>query len=292
MTVNQFKQNEAFRLVFSFGCRFSFFLFEIGRRNNGERSLCVDKFLSVTKNTVFFLFKYIWVVFLVLVVNYFIYQNSFSWSHSDEKEATNTLKSNEDVIFIVVEEDYSGVKGNEFDSLSESLQTWAFDERHKKFYLKYEKLLPYVKTGEETYYDNTKVILLYDRGFDSFERYSEVVSIATFPYKYYFNKKPFIAITSIDEDGTVFLEYKDKRIQLKPEERYSTRAVNGFQLSKTTIKNHGVYKKDQFLPFKEAKEKAKNTKKNGKQTGNQPSDAPGLEEVDAPKKLELPNIHQ
>lgn len=247
----------------------------------------MDKFLSVTKNTALFLFKYIWVVFLVLIVNYFIYQNSFSWNQADEKHATNTLKNNEDVIFIVVEENYSGVKGSEFDSLSDSLQTWAFDERHKKFYLKYEKLLPYVKVGEETYYDNTKVILLYDRGFDSFERYSEVVSIATFPYKYYFNGKPFIAITSIDADGTVFLEYKEKRIQLKPEERYSTRAVNGFQLSKTSIKNHGIYKKDQFLPFEDEK---KETKKGNKEKGKAGIDD-ALEE-DAPKKLELPNIHQ
>lgn len=250
----------------------------------------MESFLKVAKNAVFFLFKYIWVVFLLLVVNYFIYQNSFSWNQEDENKATNRLKSNEEVIFIVVEEDYSGTQGSDFDSLSESLRTWEFDERHKKLYLKYEKLLPYTKTGEETYYDNTKVILLYDRGFDSFERYSEVLSIATFPYKYYFNGKPFITVRSIDEDGTVFLEYKDKRIQLKPQDDYSTRAINGFQLSKTKIKNHGIYKKDQFLPFKD--ETKKKTKKGSKAKGNEDDSDSVADEAEAPKKLELPNIHQ
>lgn len=263
-------------------------MFELGKRNDGERSLHVEKFLNVAKNTVLFLFKYIWVVFLVLVVNYFIYQNSFSWNQQDENNASNTLKNNEEVIFIVVEEEYSGVRGSEFDSLSDSLRTWEFDERHKKLYVKYEKLLPYTKVGEETYYDNTKVILLYDRGFDSFERYSEVMSIATFPYQYYFNGKPFITIRSIDEDGTVFLEYKDKRIQLKPQEGYSARALNGFQLSKTKIKNHGIYKKDQFLPFKE--ETNDKTKKGNKGKGK--DNEPLTEEEEQPKKLELPNIHQ
>lgn len=265
-------------------------MFEYGKGNDGERSLHVETFFKLAKNTILFLLKYIWVVFLLLVVNYFIYQNSFSWNQQDENNATNQLKNNEDVIFIVVEEDYSGSKGSDFDSLSESLRTWEFDERHKKLYVKYEKLLPYVKDGDATYYDNTKVILLYDRGFDSFERYSEVVSVATFPYNYYFNGKPFISIRSIDEDGTVFLEYKDKRIQLKPEEDYSTRALNGFQLSKTNIKNHGIYKKDQFLPFKEANNGQ--SKKGAKQKNKGNKDGVDVEDAPEPKKLELPNIHQ
>lgn len=247
----------------------------------------VKHLFHLIKHGTIWLVKYFWVVLLVVIIGYFLYQSSFSWEKKAEVSATNTLKSKEDVIFIVIEESYSGVKNSGFDSLSESLQTWDFNKRTKKLSVKYENLLPYTmgedENGNEVLnYDQTKVIILYDRGFDSFERYSEVLSVASFPFVYHFKDEPFVTIHSIEEDGTVFLEFKGKQIQLKQGEDYPDMSVKGFQLVRTKIENQGIYKKNQFVPFestKKAKEKQRKEKK-----GTNP------EELVIPKK-QLPNIH-
>lgn len=253
----------------------------------------MEPFFSLLKKFIIFTFKYIWVAVLLFMIGYFVYQTSYSWEEKSEVSASNKLTSNEEVIFLVIKEEYSGAKKSGFDSLSDSLKTWEFDKRHKKLYLKYKKLLPYVKVENEnkdevTIYDQTKVMILYDRGFDSFESYSEVLSVASFPYEYHFNGEPLITVHSIETDGTVYLEFKGKKIQLKPGEDYPDVSVKGFQLSRTNIENQGVYKKDQFVPFDEKENKNKNKKKN-KSNGKTSTDETPEKEY---KKIELPNIHE
>lgn len=252
----------------------------------------MPQFFLTAKKTFIFLFKHLWFVALLLVGFNLIYQNSFSWSNKDLKAASQELKNNENVIFLVVEDKFSSAKANSFASLSNSLKTWEFDKKKQKMYVKYEKLLPYYYSGEgskkEIIYDKTKVMVLYDRGFDSFERYSEVLSVATFPYEYYFKGNPLVSINGIDKDGTVFIEYKGKRLKLGPNNDYSSHSISGFQLSKTVIKNYGIYQKNQFLPM----EKPKKEKENEKPLKEKSKDENIETKEKEDEKKELNNIHE
>lgn len=249
----------------------------------------------IAKKTFKLIIKYIWFVILLGIVGHFMYQSSFSWEEAEIKSNSTDLTNEEEVVFVVIKEEFAGVKKNGFDSLSDSLKTWEFDKKNKNLYLKYTKDLPYSSYGEgkkkEIVYGKTKVIVLYDRGFDSFERYSEVLSISSLPYKYYFKDEPLITVHDVDSDGTVFLEFKGKLVQLKSGDSYPDLTVKGFHLAKTEIVNHGIYKKTQFLPLiDETKKDSK--KKDGEKSKKTNPDSDGVEsETPEEKKEKLPNIH-
>lgn len=247
-------------------------------------------FLNLVKNTAINSIKFFWVTILILIIGYLLYQSSFSWGTATEVTSDEALSNNEEVVFIVIKEEYAGVKKNGFDSLSTSLKTWEFDKKAQKLYLKYQKSLPYTTVGtghnKELIYDKTKVMILYDRGFDSFERYSEVLPVASLPYQYFFNGEPLITVNNVNSEGTVFLEYKGKQIQLKSEENYPEVSFKGFKLSRTEIQNHGLYKKNQFLPFETEEKKDKKAKDNKK------NDKKQIDGDDIKLEIEkLPNIH-
>lgn len=252
----------------------------------------MSSFLNIVKITAINAIKFFWVTILILIIGYLLYQSSFSWGTSEEVTSDKALTNKEEVVFIVIKEEYAGVKKNGFDSLSTSLKTWEFDKRERKLYLKYQKSLPYTTVGtghnKEMVYDKTKVMILYDRGFDSFERYSEVLSVASLPYQYFFNGEPLITVNNVDAEGTVFLEYKGKQIQLKAEENYPEVTFKGFKLSRTEIQNHGIYKKNQFLPFESD---VKDDKKDNKDKDDE-KDKKQIDGEDIKLEIEkLPNIH-
>jgi hypothetical protein len=256
--------------------------------NKNERSLLMNDFVNITKKLIYNLLKYKWATAFLLLVGYFIYQTSFSWENSAEVSHEKKLTNEEEVVFIVIQENYIGASNSGFDSLADSMQTWDFDEKSKKLYLKHQKSLPYTLSGSENnkfvQYDNTKVIILYDRGFDSFERYSEVLKVSTLPYQYFFKNEPLITVHQIDSTGTVFLEFKGKQIQLKANEDYPDLSIKGFQLVKTGIQNHGIYNKKQFVPF------IKQEKRSNKLNSNKKDDETLNNKEEKDEKI-LPNIH-
>lgn len=183
----------------------------------------------------------IWLLTLIVVLSFLFYQLTFTWDANEESLGKGTTVDNDSVVLITISEKHFGDKKKSFDSLLNSLQTWAIDERKKEVSLKFEAQLP--KTS-------TKAVIVYEKGSDSFERYSEVLNISTLPYHYYFNKQPLVTIHQIDSKGRVFLEYKGKRVRLTAGESYPEWSFEGYRMVSTTIQNRGLYKKDHFHPFK------------------------------------------
>lgn len=212
-------------------------------------------FVTWTKKTVKFVFKYFWAFVLLILACYFLYQGTFSYSSNEvEVVANNELKKEDDVIFVVIEESFLGQKDKGFKSLKENLESFKFDEKEGLVYFKHKNHLPYYiqeNDGSKDYqFSNTKIIVVYDKGKDSFERYTEVVSLSTFPYTYYSDNKKLFTVEGINSDGTVFLNFNEKTIKLSKDDKYSDMAFEDFQLNRTSIKNYGIFNKKQFKELK------------------------------------------
>lgn len=190
-----------------------------------------------------FLYKNIWSFMLLIFVGYFFYHAMFSWDEPDKSEATSDSINKNEVVFVIIKEHHYGSKKGGFDSLIESLQSWEFNKRQNEVYFKSKSLLPSNRP-------NTKVVVIYDRGFDSFERYSEVLAISSFPYKYHFKDKPLLTIFGVGDNGTVFMDYKGKKIKLNPEDVSPPEwSIESYKWVKTEITNYGIFNKNQFKTF-------------------------------------------
>lgn len=215
----------------------------------------MEDFMLRAKKVSLFCLKYCWVIVLALFVIYLLYQLTFSYS-TDEVDvvANNELTKEEDVIFVVIDESYIGKKDKGFKSLDENLNSFDFNKKEGKIYFKYKNQLPYYTQDndgtEEKTYSNTKIIVVFDKGKDSFEHYTEVVSLSTFPYAYYLDNEKIFSVEGINSDGTVFMSFKDKTIKLTPDGSYSDFAFQNFQLTKAKIKNYGIMSKDNFIQLK------------------------------------------
>lgn len=181
----------------------------------------------------------IWTIILCIFILYLLYEARFSWSEefSEPINEETTILSEDKTVFLIFEDKHYGTRRSGFNSLLESLEMWSFDETAKEVKIKYESLLPT---------DTTQLMIVYDRGYDSFEKHADVLSLSTFPYEYHYKEEPLFKIYSIDMNGNVYLEYKQKRILLSSGESYHTIEFNDFKLTQTTISNKGIYDKEQF----------------------------------------------
>lgn len=194
--------------------------------------------------------SHLWNYLLVGVLLYLLYQSTFTWQTIEKNQE---IKGNE-VVFLTVEEKKYGIHKTSFDSLTESLKVWEFDEKNKQVYLKFDSLLPKNPDGKD---DETKVMVMYDRGFDGTERHAEVLKVSTFPYKYELKEAEQLTVEGINKDGSVYLRYKGKKVKLEKDKSYFSYSFSGFQFTKTTIENHGIYQKEQFKKLEKPKKKSK-----------------------------------
>lgn len=179
------------------------------------------------------LWRYVFVLFVIIL----LYQFHRSWDESTTFKKTDNNVPKDSVVFFTIEEKYYGGSKKGFDSLLNSLRTLEHDEDEKKVKLKFEAHLPK---------DNSKVMFVYDKGFSSYEKYMDVVSMGTFPYQYRFKGKPLVEIQHVDKNGDIYLLFKGKKIHLKPNQSYQSFGFDDFHLSRTKITNHGFYKKKNF----------------------------------------------
>lgn len=195
-----------------------------------------------------------WIYTLFVIIFYFLYQMTFTWYSAEGKPTEN----NEKVVFITIEEEKYGLKRPPFDSLMDSLKIWEMNEKEIKNEKKDVVELKFFESQKPK--EQTKVVVIYDKGFDSLnERYAEVINMYHFPYRYYFKEKQLITMHHVNEEGVAYFEYKGKRIKLDPDNRlhdtYMNFSFDEKRLTKTVITNHGFYDKNQFIQMGEEKKK-------------------------------------
>ncbi|MFP3725675.1 hypothetical protein U8V72_10785 [Priestia filamentosa] len=180
----------------------------------------------------------IWTILLVVFFFYLLYQSTFAWNEEvTTPETTTTQLPENKTAFIVVKDKHFGVRRSGISSVQKSLEMWKFDEKREQVILKHENLLPTEKT---------QMMVLYDRGYDSFAHHSEVLPLVNFPYEHYYNGEEIFEVHGVKKDGEVYLTYKNKRIHLAPGESYHAVSSEGYKVTWTTIKNYGLYDKSQF----------------------------------------------
>lgn len=177
---------------------------------------------------------------LVILIAYFCYQSTFTWYNAEGKSEVKKDK----VLFVTITEHRFGSKGSGMDSIDNKLSNYSFDEDKEIVKLKNEVQLP--KKGK------TKVVVIYDRGFESFEKHSEVLPISDFPFQYSLNDQPYFNVQNVDEDGNVYFTFKDKKVKVNLHKTYTDISIN----ERVVIKNHGYYKLDQFQLMEKKKKKA------------------------------------
>lgn len=186
------------------------------------------------------LWRYVFVVFVVIL----LYQFKSTWDDNTSFEKTNQNIPTDSVAFLTIEEHHYGTNRG-FDSLMESLYAWEHDKKDKSVQLKFEAFLPKEKS---------KVMLVYDKTYTTFEKYVDMVSISTFPYEYRFKEKPLVEVHHVDAEGNLFFTFKGKKIQLKPGQSYQSFGMDDFRLYRTKIVNNGFYKKKDFTLFEAEKQ--------------------------------------
>lgn len=181
--------------------------------------------------------KFFWVYIFIFIVFYLAYQLFFTWDISEQNDDNINIIPEDRVIFLTIEEEKYGLKKASFDSLMESLQVWEFNKKTDTIYMKFDSMLPK---------SNTQVMIVYDRGFDAFEKHFEVLNISSVPYHYHFKSKPFLTLHHITEDGVAYLEFNGKKLKIEPGEVRLDWSIAGFQPTKYIVTNHGFYNKDRF----------------------------------------------
>jgi hypothetical protein len=177
----------------------------------------------------------IWTYALILGIVYYVYQSSFGYTAVKGKEAMDPNQ----VVFVTIEEQRYGVQKAGFDSLYKELEVWKYHKKSGEVDLKFKANQP--QPG-----DRTKVMLIYDRGFDSFQRFAQVTPITSFPYQYDYEEKPFVNIESYNDSGTIYIDYRGKKIKLESGKTYYAWNIKDRTLVKTVLTNHGIMDKAKF----------------------------------------------
>lgn len=181
----------------------------------------------------------IWSVILSIFFLYLLYQTTYAWDELVDRPEAETKISEEKTAFIMISDfNNFGLESSGIKSLQESLEMWSFDKKREKVLIKHKNLLPKLKT---------QMMIIYDKGYTSFEKHSEVLSLLRFPYTYFYKEEPIFTIEGINENGEVYLSYRSQRIYLKPGEAYHIPSFEGFRPTITRIKNYGLYDKKQFI---------------------------------------------
>lgn len=179
-----------------------------------------------------------WTIFLVILFIYFVYHVLFFWNQDFSTEHKEKNLPTDQVSFMLIQEKTYGLRRPSFGGpLLNSLKVWDYNEDKNQVYFRFESLLPTEKS---------KVMVVYDRGFESFEKHAEVFSVNSFPYRYNFKSQPFISISGMDKDGTLYVDFKGTKIKLEPGDSTRKWSFDGFQMSSIKITNNGLYKKENF----------------------------------------------
>lgn len=180
-----------------------------------------------------------WTVILGIFFVYLFYQTTFAWDEkTKEPELSAATLENKTAFVMISEVNNFGIDNSGIKKLQDSLEMWSFDKKREKVLLRHRSLIPDAKT---------QMMVIYDRGYESFERYSEVLPLLRFPYKHYFKEKEVFSVEAVGEAGDVYLSYKNQRVHLKPGDSYRVPSIEGYRPKMTTIKNYGLYEKKQFV---------------------------------------------
>ncbi|MED2737432.1 hypothetical protein [Bacillus toyonensis] len=190
----------------------------------------------------------LWTVIASLLILFLIHQNMYV-DHSFSKGHTKTDIPDTKTVFFTVKEHQFTMQKKGFDSLFESLKLWEYDEDKETVYLREESLLP-------TKY--TPLMVIFDKGNDSFEKQENILPISSFPFSLKDSGSSF-QVNHVDKDGTVYFQYRDKELSVAEGETYRLLWMQGFRLKMTTIENHGLFDKKQFKVLKSS-EKSSNRK--------------------------------
>ncbi len=160
----------------------------------------------------------------------------FFVDHRYTKEEKQVEFPENRTIFFTVKESQPSLRKKGFDTLKESLKLWEYDEEKKTVYLREISLMP-------TKY--TPLLVIYDNGYDSYEKQENIVPISSFPFSLK-DSGTSLQINQINKSGKVYFQYRDKELSLEPGEVYRLPYFDGFRLKLVTIKNHGLFKTKQF----------------------------------------------
>lgn len=182
-----------------------------------------------------------WFTILLGVLLYLIYQYSFVIPSLSAQPLNNEVPKGK-AVFLLIKENRYGTHHSGFSSLNEELQTWK--EEKGKILFRYPSMLPP---------SAAKVVVIYDRGLDSFESYSVPFSVSSLPYVYYFQDKEFLTINRVSGDGTVELIFNGKRLLISPQDDYPTWSYDRLQVVQTEIRNIGLIPLSTFDLYPEVK---------------------------------------
>lgn len=185
-----------------------------------------------------------WTVIVIAVLLFLIGQNVFVDHHYAQQQNTKDFPENKTVFFTVKEHQFS-IRKKGFETLLDSLKLWEYDKKKDIVYLREESLMP-------TQY--TPLLVIYDKGYDSFEKQENIVPISSFPFSLK-NAGTSFQVNHVDEDGKVYFQYLDKELSLDSGDTYRLPYFDGMQLKMVTIQNHGLFDTKQFKVLKKEMDK-------------------------------------
>lgn len=194
-----------------------------------------------------FKIKSIWTILAITILGYITYQTAFAFNEKNVIEDTieNVEIPEDKTIFLMVTDEHYGVSTSEIKQIRENINLWEFDKKTDQIFLKHNSMLPN---------ERTKIMAIYDKGYDSFEHHADVLSLINTPYEHFYDGESVFKILGIGEDGSIQIEYKGKIINLAAGESYWSFGTEGYKLTKTVIKNYGIYDKSQFMKMKTKEE--------------------------------------
>lgn len=181
----------------------------------------------------------LWTAIVVAALLFLIVQNVYV-DHNYAKEHSKVDFPENKTIFFTVKEHQLSIRKKGFDYLVDSLKLWEYDKKKNIVYLREESLMP-------TQY--TPLLVIYDKGSDTFEKQENIVPISSFPFSLK-NSGSTLQVNQVDKDGKVYFQYRDKELSLEPGDSYSLPYFDGFQAKSVTIENHGLFDTKQFKSLK------------------------------------------
>ena len=187
-----------------------------------------------------------WTVIVVAILLFLIVQNFYVDHHCAKSYDKVDFPENKTVFFTVKEQQFT-IRKKGFDILLESLKLWKYDEKKNIVYLREKSLMP-------TKY--TPLLVIYDKGYDSFKKQENIIPISSFPFSLKDTGTSF-QVNRVEKNGKVYFEYRDKKLSLESGETYRLVYFEKFQLKMVTIKNYGLFDIKQFKELKNELDKQK-----------------------------------
>jgi len=177
----------------------------------------------------------LWTVVVAVGLLFLIIQSFYIDHNYAETQNKADFPINKTIFFTVKEHQFT-LRKKGFDSLNESLKLWEYDKKENNVYLREETLMP-------TQF--TPLMVIYDRGQDTFEKQENMIPVSSFPFSFK-NAGTSLQINQVDKNGKVYFQYQDKELSLEAGDTYRLPYFDGFRLKMVTIKNHGLFDSKQF----------------------------------------------